>query len=298
MEGVGDVTLSGGGTTLALATAPSVTSAEAVLAPNTINALSLDASSGDARFALEHVIQTQGPDPEILFESRLQTVTVMDTRFPERWERPDPAGTIQYPLSPHAKDVEWELSGDNVLLHDRGRPPVSFTADLPLGDYVLSVHYHDLWHPEGSPRDFTPIYTNLLHIVDVHVAEEDYALPVAAPGRLFIPLDMARSSDVAMDWKIEPQSTGGARLHAAQLGGAGAFTASAAGGIWVSAGTNTANYTVTATYPHPRAAHIKDTATLHVFDIMVDGTDDFSPDLKETMDDASELAHPRKRGDG
>ena len=103
------------------------------------------------------------------FESRWQTITVIDTRVAERWEKYDPFGNVIYNLSPHAKNVSWEVrDSQNKIVASDTKLPLKIPGDkLPLGDYTVSVTYNDLWNPGGSPANFNPKVTAKLHIVDI-----------------------------------------------------------------------------------------------------------------------------------
>jgi len=219
-------------------------SATLPLARDTSTNFWLDASVGDASFKLKSAIL--GPDGTPVFTSREQTITVIDKHFPSQTIRPDPNGTVTYKLSPNAKNVGWwvdgpQFAGGGLAL------PMTFNADLALGDYVVYAHYHDLWNPGGTPANFNPIYSNILHVVDVRLFTHTHAKTIST-NRFEVPLAMTYSSGPAV-WTITPNLPNGARLFANQTGGTGVFSLDNPETIWLSTGTVLTNYTLTVHYP-------------------------------------------------
>ena len=251
LSGNGNVAISGGDSPLALTLDPPVAIARTTVARDTSTDLWLDASSGAAEITVTHLLISQDPLPFAVFTGSVQHITILDTRIPERWERPDAKADITYDLP---GNVSWDVTpsqGGAPVASDT-KPPLSFSANLALGDYTVQAHFLDLWHPtNGSPQNFNPTNSAPLHIVDTRIDKPEYILPAGSVQVISIPLDMTRSKNSA-SWRIEPNLPGGARIFAGANPAPttpGVLALDAMTNVWVRPGVIATNYTLTTNHP-------------------------------------------------
>ena len=233
-------------------------SASAVLYRDGTTSLWLSTTNGNVRATLH--LSLGGGDP-LLSESI--TLEVRSLELPERWVTRD-ALPLEYDYGTISNAPTWRLVSETaggVVQSGVGHDFTVSPSSLPVGDYVVTALDPDLVR-EGFELNTA---TGLLHVVETRLDATNAvivrnATAGSASGRQRLAL--ASGSTPCADWRISPVDADGARLYAAATGGEPQTTVTNAAEVWVAAGGECGDYTVTATHPDCPQSH--DSATVAV----------------------------------